>query len=69
MWVYLWLITKSKRTRQFQCAYHPEFQTNSIDDFKDHLTSHQKITKSNIVERIPEVLTESGLVDRSLLLD
>jgi len=60
---------QTKRTRQFQCFYHPEFQTNCIDDFKDHLQSHQKITKSkNIDEKIPEANRESGLIDCSLLL-
>lgn len=55
-----------KRTRQFQCFYHPEFQTNSIDDFKDHLQSHQKIAKSNI--KMPEI-SESKLIRKDLLLD
>jgi len=60
---------QTKRTKQFQCAYHPKFQTNSIDDFKDHLTSHQKVTNNtNIDRRIPEALTESGLVRKDLLL-
>lgn len=58
----------TKRTRQFQCFYHPEFQTNCIDDFKVHLHSHQKITISNIDERMP-VFTESKLIRKDLLLD
>lgn len=59
-----------KRIKQFQCVYHPEFQTNSIDEFKTHLHSHQKITQSpNIDEKIPEVNTERNLIDKRLLLE
>ncbi len=60
-----------KRTRQFQCFYHPDFQTNCIDDFMTHLHSHQKMTKSklDLTKIIPEVFTESGLVNKELLLD
>jgi len=61
----------TKRTKQFQCVYHPEFETNSIDDFKVHLQSHQKITQSlkNIDEKIPEAFSESGLINKELLLN
>jgi len=61
----------TKRTKQFQCAYHPDFQTNSIDDFKTHLHLHlhQKISKSNIDKKIPEVNNESGLINKDLLLN
>jgi len=59
----------TRRTKQFQCFYHPEFQTNSIDDFMYHLSSHQKITDNpHIDTKIPEVLTENGLIRKDLLL-
>jgi len=58
------------RTKQFQCFYHPEFETNSRDDFREHLNSHQKITQSaNIDERIPEANIESSLINKELLLE
>jgi len=60
----------TRRTKQFQCFYHPIFQTNFMDDFIEHLQSHQKITQSpNIDEKIPEVNIESNLIDKRLLLD
>jgi len=38
----------TKRIREFQCIHHPEFQTNSVTDFKEHLHSHQKIREISI---------------------